>query len=77
VAAAFQKRGLGQAVPTEEEIDEKTPASEDEIGLIRTASGQSGWVNARIFGKFTRGTEQEEKAGERELTIYCGRPRRV
>ena len=36
-----------EAAPAEEEIDEKTPAPVDEWSLIRTASGQSGWVLTR------------------------------
>jgi hypothetical protein len=36
-----------EAAPAEEEIDEKMPAPVDEWSLIRTASGQSGWVLTR------------------------------
>ena len=36
-----------EAAPAEEEIDEKAPAPVDEWSLIRTASGQSGWVLTR------------------------------
>jgi hypothetical protein len=36
-----------EAAPAGEEIDEKTPAPVDEWSLIRTASGQSGWVLTR------------------------------
>jgi SH3-like domain-containing protein len=36
-----------EAEPAEEEADEKTPAPVDEWSLIRTASGQSGWVLTR------------------------------
>jgi len=36
-----------EAAPAAEEIDEKTPAPVDEWSLIRTASGQSGWVLTR------------------------------
>lgn len=37
----------GEAAPAEEDIDEKTPAPVDEWSLVRTASGQSGWVLTR------------------------------
>jgi hypothetical protein len=37
----------GEAAPTEEDIDDQTPAPLDEWSLIRTASGQSGWVLTR------------------------------
>jgi SH3-like domain-containing protein len=36
-----------EAAPAGEEIDEKTPAPVDEWSLVRTASGQSGWVLTR------------------------------
>jgi hypothetical protein len=36
-----------EAPPAEEDIDEKTPAPLDEWSLVRTASGQSGWVLTR------------------------------
>ena len=36
-----------EPAPAEEEIDEKTPAPVDEWSLIRTASGQAGWVLTR------------------------------
>jgi hypothetical protein len=36
-----------EAAPTEEEIDDTTPAPADEWSLIRTASGQTGWVLTR------------------------------
>jgi SH3-like domain-containing protein len=36
-----------EAAPAEEEVDDKTPAPVDEWSLIRTASGQSGWVLTR------------------------------
>jgi hypothetical protein len=36
-----------EAAPAEEESDDKTPAPVDEWSLIRTASGQSGWVLTR------------------------------
>jgi SH3-like domain-containing protein len=39
--------GPGEAAPAAEEIDEKTPAPVDEWSLIRTATGQSGWVLTR------------------------------
>ena len=37
----------GEAAPAEEDIDDQTPAPLDEWSLIRTASGQSGWVLTR------------------------------
>jgi len=37
----------GEAAPAGEEIEEKTPAPTDEWSLVRTASGQSGWVLTR------------------------------
>lgn len=37
----------GEALPAQEEIDDKTPAPMDEWSLVRTASGQSGWVLTR------------------------------
>jgi SH3-like domain-containing protein len=36
-----------EAAPAGEDIDDKTPAPVDEWSLIRTASGQSGWVLTR------------------------------
>jgi SH3-like domain-containing protein len=36
-----------EAAPAEEDIDDKTPAPLDEWSLVRTASGQSGWVLTR------------------------------
>jgi SH3-like domain-containing protein len=36
-----------EPAPAEEEIDDKTPAPVDEWSLIRTASGQAGWVLTR------------------------------
>jgi hypothetical protein len=36
-----------ETAPAEEDIDDKTPAPLDEWSLVRTASGQSGWVLTR------------------------------